>query len=113
MEQEAAELRSFEPDHHEYPRARRERVIVVQQSTIQGRDESPVTEALDCRRPRARGAEIGVDDHELRLMNLEVVALIPVVHEQPMLPDPIPTGQVRQPINLNRPVNLPTSPAPP
>ncbi len=54
MEHEAAELRSFEPDHHEYPRARRERVIVVQQSAIHGRDESPVTEALDCRRPRAR-----------------------------------------------------------
>src|SRR5207237_2232359 len=46
--------------------------------------------------------EIPVNDDELRLVDVEVVALVAVVDEQPVFPRAISSGQVRSTVHLER-----------
>src|SRR5438477_7148107 len=99
VEHESAELRRVEADHHEHARSRQQRVVVVQHVPVDRRGKPSIAEALRGGWPPAR-REIPVEDDELRLVDVEVVALVAVVDEQPIFPRPIAGGQVRSAVHL-------------
>src|SRR5438105_8391689 len=99
VEHESAELRRVEADHHEHARSRQQRVVVVQHVPVDRRGKPSIAEALRGGWPPAR-REIPVEDDELRLVDVEVVALVAVVDEQPIFPRPVGSGQVRIAVHL-------------
>src|SRR5438552_1585789 len=99
VEHESAELRRVEADHHEHARSRHQRGVVVQHVPVDRRGKPSIAEALRGGWPPAR-REIPVEDDELRLVDVEVVALVAVVDEQPIFPLPIGSGQVRIAVHL-------------
>src|SRR5262249_16467409 len=106
MKHKTAKLRSFESKPHKYAGARREGIGVVQELPIHGRYESAVAEALDGGWASFSSAEISVEDHEFRLVNVKVVTFIAVVHEQPVLPRAVGRGEVGGAVHPERRVEL-------
>src|SRR5258708_30965839 len=106
VEHETAEVRSVELDHHEHARARRQRIGVVQHVPIDGRNGPSIAETLSYGSLRASRAEVCVENDELRLVNMKVVALVAVVDEQPILPRAVGGGHVWSPFHVERGVEL-------
>src|SRR5258707_1265161 len=87
-------------------RARRQRIGIVQHVPVDGRDEPSIAETLGHGGPRASRAEVCVENDELRLVNMKVVALVAVIDEQPILPRAMGCGQVWSAFHPERGVEL-------
>jgi len=110
VEHETAELRSVELDHHQHAGPGRQGVVVVEHVPVDRRGQPSIAETLGYGRAAA-GREIRIEHDELGLVDVEVVALVAVVDEQPILLRAIGSGQVRIAVHLERRVELANSAA--